>query len=83
MIRQELGPVLADERFGAELIETLQAYFDTGENVTAAGRRLNLATRTVTYRIEKVESLLGHPLDDEHRRRLSTALLVHRLRSGD
>jgi hypothetical protein len=83
MVRQELGPVLADERFGAELVETLQAYFDAGENVTAAGRRLNLATRTVTYRLEKVESLLGHPLDDQHRRRLSTALLAHRLRSGD
>ena len=83
MVRSELGPVLADERFGAELVETLQAYFDAGENVTAAGRRLNLATRTVTYRLEKVESLLGHPLDDEHRRRLSTALMVHRLRSGD
>jgi DNA-binding PucR family transcriptional regulator len=51
--------------------------------VTAAGRQLNLATRTVTYRLEKVESLLGHPLDDQHRRRLSTALLAHRLRSGD
>ena len=82
-VRRELGPVLADERFGEELIETLQAYFDTGENVTAAGRRLNLATRTVTYRLEKVEALLGHPLDDEHRRRLSTALLVYRLRSEE
>ena len=35
-VRRELGPVLADERFGEELIETLQAYFDAGENVTAA-----------------------------------------------
>ena len=82
-VRRELGPLLADERFGDELIETLQAYFDAGENVTAAARRLHLATRTVAYRLEKIESLLGHPLDGEDGRRLSTALMVHRLRSVD
>ena len=80
-VRRELGPVLADERFGEELIETLQAYFDAGENVTAAARRLHLATRTVGYRLEKVASLLGHEVDGPNRRRLSTALMVHRLRS--
>ena len=82
-VRRELGPVLGDERFGTELIETLQAYFDAGENVTAAARRLHLATRTVAYRLEKIESVLGHPLDGENGRRLSTALMVHRLRSVD
>jgi sugar diacid utilization regulator len=82
-VRRELGPVLGDEKFGAELIETLQAYFDAGENVAAAARRLHLATRTVAYRLERITSLLGHPLDGEDRRRLSTALMVHRLRSGD
>jgi DNA-binding PucR family transcriptional regulator len=81
-VRRELGPVLADERLGAELIETLQAYFDAGENATAAARRLHLATRTVGYRLERIESLLGHPIDGERRRRLSTALVVHRLRSA-
>ncbi len=82
-VRRELGPVLADERLGEELVETLQAYFDAGENVTAAARRLHLATRTVAYRLERIESLLGHPLDGEHGRRLSAALLVLRLRSVD
>ena len=82
-VRRELGPLLADERFGGELIETLQAYFDASENVTAAARRLNLATRTVAYRLEKIESLLGHPLDGDNGRRLSTALMVQRLRAGD
>ena len=82
-MRSELGPVLADDRFGGELIETLQAYFDAGENVTAAARRLHLATRTVAYRLEKIESLLGHPLDGEDGRRLSIALMVHRLRTVD
>ena len=31
------------------------------------------------YRLEKIESLLGHPLDGDNGRRLSTALMVHRL----
>ena len=82
-VHRELGPLLADERFGEELIETLQAYFEAGENVTAAARGLHLATRTVGYRLERIESLLGRPIDGESRRRLSTALLVHRLRSRD
>jgi len=82
-VRRELGVLLADERLGPELIETVQAYFDAGENVTAAARRLHLATRTVAYRLQKVESLLGHPLDGESGRRLSTALLVHRLRAAE
>ena len=73
--------MLADERFGEELIETLEAYFDSGENVTAAARRLHLATRTVGYRLEKIASLLGHEVDGPNRRRLSTALMVHRLSS--
>ena len=82
IVRRELGPLLADERFGEELIETLQAYFDAGENVTAAARRLSLATRTVAYRLDKIESLRGQGLDGDGGRRLSAALLVHRLRSA-
>ena len=82
-VRRELGPVLVDERLGAELIETLQAYFDAGESIAGAARRLHLATRTVAYRLERIESLLGHPLDGENGRRISAALLVLRLRSVD
>jgi DNA-binding PucR family transcriptional regulator len=81
-IQQELGPLLADERMGGELVETLQAYFDAGENMREAARRLNLATRTVAYRLEKIESLLGEPIGPESRRRLSIALMVQRLRDA-
>ncbi len=78
-VRRELGPLLADDRMGPELIETLQAYFDAGENIAEAARRLHLATRTVAYRMERIESLLGYPLDGSAGRRLSTALLIKRL----
>jgi hypothetical protein len=81
-IHQELGPLLADERMGGELVETLQAYFDAGENMREAARRLNLATRTVAYRLEKIEALLGEPIGPETRRRLSVALMVQRLRDA-
>lgn len=80
-VRRELGPLLADERMGAELVATLQAYFDAGESIAEAARRLHLATRTVSYRMDRVVALLGHPLDGEVRRRLSVALLIYRLRS--
>ena len=81
-VRRELGPLLADERMGPELIETLQAYFDAGENIAEAARRLHLATRTVAYRMERIESLLGYPLDGTAGRRLSTALLIKRLQDA-
>ena len=81
-IAHELGPLLADERLGAELIETLQVYFDSGENMREAARRLHLANRTVAYRLERIEGLLGGPLDDASRRRLAVALLVRRLHGG-
>jgi len=82
-VRRELGPLHAERRLGGELIETLQAFFDAGENVTATARQLHLATRTVGYRLEKIESLLGHPLEGEHGRRLSAALMVWRLNSAE
>ena len=81
-VQRELGPLLADERMGDVLIETLQAYFDAGENMRETARRLHLATRTVAYRLEKIEGLLGGPVDATTRRRLSVALMVMRLRDA-
>ena len=76
------GPLLADERLGTELVETLQVYFDAGENMRETARRLHLANRTVAYRLEKIEALLGGPLDDERRRRVAVALMVARLNAS-
>jgi hypothetical protein len=80
-VDRELGTLLADERLGTELVETLQVYFDAGENMRETARRLHLANRTVAYRVERIEALLGGPLDDAARRRVSVALLVLRLRA--
>ena len=78
-VDHELGPLLRDERLGAELVETPQIYFDSGENMRETARRLHLANRTVAYRLARIEALLGAPIGDAARRRLAVALLVRRL----
>jgi DNA-binding PucR family transcriptional regulator len=82
VVDRELGPLLADPRMGEELVETLQVYFDTGENMRATARRLHLANRTVAYRLDRIKTLLGHPLDGPSRQRLVVALLAHRILRG-
>ncbi len=82
VIERELGPILADTRMGDELIETLRTYFDAGENVRETARRLHLADRTVAYRLTRIQTLLGHPLDGEARQRLVIALLARRILAG-
>ena len=77
-VDQELGPLLADERMGRELIQTLQTYFEAGENVREAGRRLHLAARTVSYRLQKATGLLGRPFDGPSRERIAIALFALR-----
>lgn len=79
----ELGPVLADERMGEELLETLDAYLSCGSDMRETARRLHLAHRTVAYRLERIEQLLGHPIEGPSYARLTVALLGWRsLRGG-
>ncbi len=72
-VARELGAILADGRMGPDLLETLKVYLDSGQNMREAGRRLHLAPRTVAYRLDRIASLLGHPLDGAAYRRLSVA----------
>jgi purine catabolism regulator len=82
-VRHELGPILADERMGVQLVETLDAYLSCGCNMRETARRLHLAHRTVAYRLERIEGLLGHPIDGPGYGRLTVALLGWRsLRGG-
>jgi hypothetical protein len=79
IVGRELGALLADPRMGDELVETLQVFFDAGENRRETARRLHLADRTVAYRLERAEDLLGHGLEGEAGRRLNVALTLRRL----
>lgn len=78
-VEQELGPLLSDPRMGEELIETLEVYLGSRQNIREAARRLHLAPRTVAYRLERIETLLGTDLDGDTAMRLSAALLALRV----
>jgi hypothetical protein len=75
----ELGVLLAAPRSGPELVETIDAYLAEGMNVTGTARRLGLAPRTVTYRLERIEELRGAPLDAAAWRRYAVLLAARDL----
>jgi len=79
VVDRELGALIADPRMGEELVETLQVFFDAGENRRETARRLHLADRTIAYRLERAEALLGHGFEGEAGRRLNVALTLRRL----
>ncbi|MFD1147849.1 PucR family transcriptional regulator [Saccharothrix hoggarensis] len=56
---------LRGARGGAEpLLDTLSAFFTSGQNATACARGLHLGVRTVTYRLQRVKELTGYSVDD-------------------
>ena len=63
-VQHTLAPVLADERLGPDLIETLDVFFACNGNLSAAASRLNLHRNSLLYRLNRVAALLGHDLDD-------------------
>ncbi|MFD8868192.1 PucR family transcriptional regulator [Streptomyces sp. NPDC059590] len=76
LVRHTLGP-LRDARGGAQpLVDTLNAYFDSGCVAAEAARRLNLSVRALTYRLERIRTLTGtDPADPVHRYTLQTAVI--------
>jgi DNA-binding PucR family transcriptional regulator len=60
-----LGPVLEyDERTGAGLRETLEAFLACSGSWSRASEQLHLHTNTVRYRIERIEQLTGRSLSN-------------------
>jgi hypothetical protein len=78
-VDRELGPLLADARMGEELVETLEVYLGSKQNIREAARRLHLAPRTVAYRLERIEALLGQELAGDVAMRLGAAILALRV----
>jgi DNA-binding PucR family transcriptional regulator len=80
LVHSVLTP-LTGARGGAEpLLQTLQAYFATGEVATETARRLHLSVRAVTYRLAKVKALTGlDTADPSLRFALQVAVLGARL----
>jgi sugar diacid utilization regulator len=80
LVHEVLSPLL-ESRGGAQpLLDTLEAYFTSGEVATVAARKLNLSVRAVTYRLDRVKEITGHdPADPTDRFTLYTAVLGARL----
>ncbi len=72
---------LNDARDGAgPLLETLEAYFASGQVAAQAARRLHLSVRAVTYRLARVKALTGKdPADPEEALGLQLAVIGARL----
>ncbi len=72
---------LEGSRGGAEpLVETLEAYFAEGGNVTATARRLHLSARAVSHRLQAITRRTGRrPQDPEDRFLLEVAVRASRL----
>ena len=78
--RRHLGPLVEhDRRRGGELVETLRAYLEEGEQQGAA-RRLKIHPNTLRYRLDRVAEITDADLSDpETRLNLSVALRVQSL----
>lgn len=81
--RATLAPVIDwDAAHRSELVRTLEVLLCHGGSPTRAAASLHLGRQSLYQRIERIETLLGHPVDDA---RLHAALLLaaaaHRLSS--
>ncbi|MGH8823239.1 MAG: PucR family transcriptional regulator [Jiangellaceae bacterium] len=76
LVHAVLSP-LTQARGGARpLLDTLDAYFDTGAVATKAAARLHLSVRAVTYRLNRVKTLTGYnPVEPAHQFTVHAAVL--------
>ncbi len=83
-VRSVLGEVLDyDARRHTTLVETLEAYFRNGSNLTRTGTDLHVHVNTVTQRLERVTSLLGESWQEPERQlEVQLALRLNRLLAG-
>jgi purine catabolism regulator len=76
-----LGKLQAhDERQGAELVNTLEAFFECHGNHVRTAQRLHLHRNTLLYRLDRAKQVLSMDLDDaETRLALQVALKIGRV----
>ncbi|MDT5181741.1 MAG: PucR family transcriptional regulator, purine catabolism regulatory protein, partial [Mycobacterium sp.] len=80
-IEDELGPLLKhDAKATNPLLPTLRTYLSCDGNKSQAAQALFVQRRTLYYRLERIEALLGRPLDDaDNRQALIFAVRGHDL----
>jgi sugar diacid utilization regulator len=80
LVQSVLDPLRSARGGARPLLDTLEAYFETGNIATSAARRLHLSVRAVTYRLDRVKTLTGYdPGNPAHRYTIETAVLGARL----
>ncbi len=70
-----------DRKHGSQLLETLEAYLETGGNVAATARLLHAHVNTVRYRLARVEEITGRSLKStKNRFEFQLILQIRKLR---
>jgi sugar diacid utilization regulator len=76
LVHAVLSPLVHARGGARPLLDTLQAYFDTGAVATESAKRLHVSVRTVTYRLARIKALTGYDVTDPaHRFTLQTAVV--------
>lgn len=81
--RQVIGPLIAyDERHNSALVQTMDAYFNHHGNISQTAESLFVHRNTLLYRLERIQELTGHDLNQANMRLgLNLALKLWQLRS--
>lgn len=63
-VERFLGKLMADKEARDRLLPTLRVYLDLAQSPTRTARQLGVHTNTVVKRIERLEGLLGAPIEN-------------------
>jgi DNA-binding PucR family transcriptional regulator len=76
-----IGALLVDDEGVAELLRTLESFYETGRSVRLSAERLGVHENTVRYRLSRVTQITGLDVaaDADHQLSVQVALLVLRL----
>ena len=80
--QETLGPLLAHDARNNDstLIETLEGFFRCNGNLSETARTMHLHRNSLLYRLDRIQEILGHSLEDsELRLSLQIALKIHHL----
>ena len=80
-VEDVLGRLLGDDEPCADLLRTLEAFYDTGRSVRLAAETLGVHENTVRYRLSRVHTITGLDVagDADDQLSVQVALLVLRL----
>jgi sugar diacid utilization regulator len=75
-VDQVLGPLIDyDQRHGADFVRTLEAFLANNGNLQATARDLSLHVNSVTYRLQRIQSIAALDLEQSEDRLLAQVAL--------